>query len=491
MAAADPRSIDALIYFSKIGNLEHVNALLNTGTSPNATNSKGETALNEALHNNNTDIAKELIKRGADINKKGSFGYTPLMKASIKGNEIMVKDLLRRGAEVNASKNSGTTALALVSQYSDRLNILKLLIAAGADVNVEDNYETTPLIYACGCSSGGISNPEYVKLLIKSGADVNKYLNYGYDGSALQCVAWRGDFEIFKILIDAGAEVTPIVEEILEIESGESRDDPYKTEQYNNIYKYISEEAKKRREKILNEKRTHAATKLIEGAIQPDMSGYKHGRLAHKAMLQAKYPGLSYYDAINAEIVKLQEQTDPDIEKITYLQGLVERFDKTGAWKKGPTAFDPFAYPKGAEEPKTSADKKSSTTINTEDLEQQLKTVDGLLQETQDKITALQIEGQTKSDIDNTAQISLEVEKRTNLIKQKKEIKKKLHTAPMDLGFGAAASGAGVGGRKKRRTRKHRGKKRKQTKRRKPRKSTRKPKRRVKKRKQTKRRRRR
>jgi len=300
-------------------------------------------------------------------------------------------------------------------------------------------------------------------------------------------VAWRGDFEIFKILIDAGAEVTTIVEEILEIESGESRDNLYKTEQYNNIYKYISEEAKKRREKILNEKRTHAATKLIEGAIQPDMSGYKHGRLAHKAMLQANYPGLSYYDAINAEIVELQEQTDPDTEKITYLQGLVERFDKTGAWKKGPTAFNPFADSKGAEEPKTSADKKSSTTINTEDLEQQLKTLEGLLQETQDKITALQIEGQTKSDIDNTAQISLEVEKRTNLIKQKKEIKEKLHTAPMDFGFGAAASG----GRKKRRTRKHRGKKRKQTKRRKPRKSTRKPKRRVKKRKQTKRRRRR
>jgi len=52
-------------------------------------------------------------------------------------------------------------------------------------------------------------------------------------------------------------------------------------------------------------------------------------------------------------------------------------------------------------------------------------------------------------------------------------------------------SGGGVSGRKKRRTRKHRGKKRKQTKRRKPRKSTRKPKRRVKKRKQTKHRRRR
>ena len=51
-------------------------------------------------------------------------------------------------------------------------------------------------------------------------------------------------------------------------------------------------------------------------------------------------------------------------------------------------------------------------------------------------------------------------------------------------GTGAAASGSGssTGGRKKRRTRKHRGKKRKQTKRRKP-------KRRVKKRKQTKRRR--
>ena len=325
-------------------------------------------------------------------------------------------------------------------------------------------------------SCGRTAKLKTIKLLIENGAYLNS--KFGAFSSSRGSMGWNEDYE----------NMTPIDAAREEISNKELR---------NKVINLIKNKVKENKMKILNEKRTHAATKLIEGAIQPDMSGYKHGRLAHKAMLQAKHPGLSYYDAINVEIANLKGQPHHEPEKISYLQGLVERFDKTGAWKKGPTAFDPFADSEGAEEPKTSADKESST-INTEDLKQQLKTLEGLLQETHSKLTALQMERTKNPEINNTSKIALKEAQRATLIDQINEIKEKLHSVPMDFGFGAAASGAaasgaaasgaGVGGRKKRRTRKHRGKKRKQTKRRKPRKSTRKPKRRVKKRKQTKRR---
>jgi len=54
------------------------------------------------------------------------------MIASMKGNYEVVKALLARGAEVDLRDNDGFTALVLASARGHR-EVVKLLLAAGAD----------------------------------------------------------------------------------------------------------------------------------------------------------------------------------------------------------------------------------------------------------------------------------------------------------------------------------------------------------------------
>ena len=61
-------------------------------------------------------------------------GGTALMAASVKGHQEIVKLLLANGADVNAKANTGDTVLSLVSKFGDKevKEIKELLISAGA-----------------------------------------------------------------------------------------------------------------------------------------------------------------------------------------------------------------------------------------------------------------------------------------------------------------------------------------------------------------------
>ena len=74
-------------------------------------------------------------------------------------------------------------------------------IKAGADVNAQDEYDMTPLMYAAWNNQ----NPEIIKLLLGAGANVN-----AKDKNGKTPLMWAAEDnqnpEIIKILIDAGAD---------------------------------------------------------------------------------------------------------------------------------------------------------------------------------------------------------------------------------------------------------------------------------------------
>ncbi len=49
--------------------------------------------------------------------------------------------------DINVKTNKGTTALILAARYG-HMDIVKLLIDAGADINIKDNYDNSALVYA-------------------------------------------------------------------------------------------------------------------------------------------------------------------------------------------------------------------------------------------------------------------------------------------------------------------------------------------------------
>ena len=78
--------------------------------------------------------------------------------------------------------------------------ILKL-IEEGANVNEKDEYEYTPLYYACRNDYKNV-----VSILLEKGANVNEKSKCGY--TPLHCACYNGYGRIVSILLEKGANVS-------------------------------------------------------------------------------------------------------------------------------------------------------------------------------------------------------------------------------------------------------------------------------------------
>jgi ankyrin repeat protein len=163
--------------------------------------------------------AVSLIDAGANVDPGEKGSVTPLMLAAQKYYVQVAKKLLEKGALVDAQDSLGRTALMYLANYykpKQRLEIANLIIKAGANVNLLTNETPYSPYSAYSCRTALTIavegyDAEMVKLLLANGADVNltckdgrTALNYARDISSY--VADKEKKEIIKILEDAGAK---------------------------------------------------------------------------------------------------------------------------------------------------------------------------------------------------------------------------------------------------------------------------------------------
>ncbi len=192
-------------------------------------------------------ITKLLIEAGADVNAKSNFRKkitdeersenkyktlyalevieTPLQRAVRNGSLEDVKLLIAAGADVNSNSslkkiyNRKTDSEDNIEEIetplqraarNGSLDVVKLLIAAYADVNAKDNNGATAIMLA---TQNG--NADIVKELIAAGADVNAKSNAKADGgattiigiTAIMIAAKNVNADVVNQLIAAGADV--------------------------------------------------------------------------------------------------------------------------------------------------------------------------------------------------------------------------------------------------------------------------------------------
>ncbi|GAI46299.1 unnamed protein product, partial [marine sediment metagenome] len=210
------------------GNKDVVELLIAKGADVNTKGSAGYTSLLYAAQSGHSEIAKLLIAKGADIEAKADMGVAPLMVAVLYNHNDIAEMLIAKGAEktiyvasaqgdaesvkaflkkdpnlISAlAANTGLSALHWAA-YQGHLDVIKLLIENGADVNVRCTNEDktingiTPLFWAI---SRGHENA--AELLINKGADVNA--RNKLRETALYGI---GSLEVAKLLIANGADV--------------------------------------------------------------------------------------------------------------------------------------------------------------------------------------------------------------------------------------------------------------------------------------------
>ncbi|KAL3492817.1 ankyrin repeat-containing domain protein [Aspergillus germanicus] len=91
-----------------------------------------------------------LKSQKVDVNAFSQRGTTPLFLASFNGDAKVAKLLIDNGANVEARNKKGRTALHIAAKHDRNVEILFVLLNAGADLNGADHQGDTPLCHALG-----------------------------------------------------------------------------------------------------------------------------------------------------------------------------------------------------------------------------------------------------------------------------------------------------------------------------------------------------
>lgn len=156
----------------------------------------GVTALMHASARGVTEACSELIKSGADIKKKDDLGRDALFHA-VKNDMIKTADILiRSGASVKAEYDSGLLHLAAAK---NNIDMIKLLLGAGADMSAKDRHAFSPFGEAVRAGSF-----ETASFLLGSGALANERQG---DLTPLMIAAKNNDLKMASLLTENMADV--------------------------------------------------------------------------------------------------------------------------------------------------------------------------------------------------------------------------------------------------------------------------------------------
>ena len=183
---------DAFMIAAKTGHTGLFELLLEAGADPDSATVTGGTPIMFAALGNHPELVKRLIAAGADPNRKGSNGWSALTIAAAKGYADMIRLLVSVGAQpdvldvyrwsplMRAVDNGHTEAVAAILSYDSvnlqqqdeagntalhyavvhgNIEMVKALLAAGADPDVLNRDRQSPRQLAlAGSTSGSLSS---------------------------------------------------------------------------------------------------------------------------------------------------------------------------------------------------------------------------------------------------------------------------------------------------------------------------------------------
>lgn len=208
--SADQKQRDEFLPYvlsqAKQSPIEFVRVLLDKGAAVNQP-TRYKTPLMHAAGEGFADVVTLLLASGAEVNAITDEGNA-VMEAVKGGHVETLKLLLEAKADVKAVHRTGEQALMMAArQRSYRTpstepnpEIVRLLLAHGADPNAKSRWDETALMFA--------NTAAKVKLLAAKGADLEAKDQEGR--TALMKASSRGDVDVAGALIDSGANVNAV-----------------------------------------------------------------------------------------------------------------------------------------------------------------------------------------------------------------------------------------------------------------------------------------
>jgi hypothetical protein len=192
----------ALIGAAREGDAAAVRDLLAQGASVHASDERGVTALIAAAYRNQLEVAKLLIDAGADVNVQDDTRQSAYLIPTADGYLELLKLTLAAGADVHSLDSYNGTGLIRAADRG-HVEIVEELLKTDIDIDHVNRLGWTALLEAILLGDGGPRHTEVVRLLVDAGADVN--LADGSGVTPLAHARQRGFGEMAAILESAGA----------------------------------------------------------------------------------------------------------------------------------------------------------------------------------------------------------------------------------------------------------------------------------------------
>ena len=183
--------------------------LLKEQVDPNSHNKNGWSALMAACYTGYIEIVQLLLDENVNLNAQKKDGVNAFIVACEAGHKEIVELLLMGGANPDVQADNGLTALVLAC-HKGHTQIVELLLKKQVNPNtcMISSSGLTPLMITCVTEN---SNSEIVKLLLAAGADPNLQFKSSNvpvtnGATALMFASARGDIKSVQLLLKAGAE---------------------------------------------------------------------------------------------------------------------------------------------------------------------------------------------------------------------------------------------------------------------------------------------
>ena len=193
------KSLTPLLTACRGGHISCVELLLdNPRTDADCKTTGNWDPMHCAASHGHLHVVKLLISRGMSSGLTSPEKWTALHFCSAKSHVDTIRYILEHdnlGHDINAQSSSGYTALHEAARGGS-LDIVKLLIEHGAEIDRKSNENWTPLLMASHSNKGDV-----VRFLLKMGANVFQRVGES-QRTCLHIAAEKGHIDVLNILLD-------------------------------------------------------------------------------------------------------------------------------------------------------------------------------------------------------------------------------------------------------------------------------------------------